>query len=291
VGGEGRYLRRREGEENFPVALRVLPGPVRAKLRAVYDVARVIDDLGDAAAGDRTAALLTFRDDLATIWHGGTPRAPVLRALAAVAGELPEQPFLDLIEANLRDQTKVEYATYDELVDYCGYSANPVGRLVLQIFDASTSRRVALSDRICTALQIIEHCQDVAEDHRAGRRYLPLEDLHRFGVTPGDLGGRDTPATRALLRFEAERAEALLRDGARLVADLRGWCRLAVAGYVAGGLAAVAALRRGGWSVLAGPPRRRRRDLVAALVGVWLRPPGRAAKAGSHDAVRVEEAA
>jgi squalene synthase HpnC len=271
----------------------VLPARIRGHLRAVYDVARVIDDLGDASAGDRTAALIAFRTDLARLWHGGTPRAVVLRSLAptVVACDLPEQPFLDLIEANLRDQTTVQYATYDELLDYCTLSANPVGRLVLLIFGASTPGRVELADRVCTALQIIEHCQDIAEDYRAGRRYLPLEDLRRFGVAPADFGAdRPTPALRALLRFEADRAEALLRDGAALVGDLRGWPRLAVAGYVAGGLAAVAALRRGGWSVLPIHPPRRRRDVLAALAMLLLRPPGRAAEPNEHPAVRLEEA-
>jgi len=292
VRSEGRYLSRRAGEENFPVALRALPSGIRRHLRAVYDVARVIDDLGDVGPGHRAAALIAFRSDLATIWQGLTPSASVLRGLAATVAEcdLPEQPFRDLIEANLRDQTKVEYATYAELLDYCTLSANPVGRVVLCIFRASTPERVVLSDRVCTALQIIEHCQDVAEDHRAGRRYLPLEDLRRFAVTPADLGADDaTPRLRELVRFEAERAEALLRDGALLVGELRGWARLAVAGYVAGGLAAVAALRRGGWSVLPMHPPRRRLDVITALVPLWLRPAGYSSRGRGRAAVRLEE--
>lgn len=272
------------------MALRVLPADTRAHLRAVYDVARVIDDLGDAAPGDRTAALIAFRADLATIWQGGTPRDPVLRPLArsVAALGLPEQPFVDLIEANLRDQTVAQYATYAELLEYCTLSANPVGRLVLLIFGASTPARVERSDRVCTALQLIEHCQDVAEDYRAGRRYLPLEDLRRFGVAPAELGAdHATPGVRALLRFEAERAEALLHDGAVLIGELHGWARLAVAGYAAGGLAAVRALRRGGWSVLPTHPRRHRRDVLTALVAFWLRPPGPGTGARRHPAVRL----
>ena len=316
VQRESEYLRRRAGEENFPVALRVLPTDTRRHLRTVYDVARVIDDLGDAAPGDaarsvahhargpeqarsvahhargpeRTAALVAFRADLATIWQGGTPSAPVLRPLAQSVAELglPEQPFTDLIEANLRDQIVVEYATYEELLEYCTLSANPVGRLVLLIFGASTPPRVELSDRVCTALQIIEHCQDVAEDHRAGRRYLPLEDLQRFGVASAELGAdQATPAMRALVRFEAERAEALLYDGAALLGELHGWARLAVAGYAAGGLAAIRALRRGGWSVLPTHPHRRRRDVLAALVALWLRPTGRGTWPRGRQAVRL----
>lgn len=290
---DGRYLRQRAGEENFPVALRVLPGGLRGHLRAVYDVARVIDDLGDEAPGDRTAALLAFRADLATIWQGGTPHAAVLRALVptVVACDLPLRPFDDLVEANLRDQTTTEYETFDDLLGYCALSANPVGRIVLLVFGVSTPARTELSDRVCTALQIIEHCQDVAEDHRAGRCYLPREDLRRFGVRRADFGARRaTPGVRALLRFEADRAEALLRDGAALVGELRGWARLAVAGYVAGGLAAVAALRRAGWSALPTHPPRRRRDVLAALGTVWLRPRSARGRAPARAAVRLEEA-
>lgn len=270
------YLRQKESAENFPVALRVLPARYRGHLRNLYDVARVIDDLGDTGALDqRTAALLAFRDDLSTIWHGGGPRHPVLRNLVATvrACDLPEQPFLDLIEANLRDQTTTVYETYDDLLGYCALSANPVGRLVLQIFKVSTPERVVLSDRVCSALQIIEHCQDVAEDHRAGRLYLPLEDLRRFGVRREELEAPvASPALRRLVRFEAERAEGLLAEGTPLLGELRGWARLAIAGYIAGGRAAVAALRRADWNVLPTHPRRRRRDVFSALAGLVRQP-------------------
>jgi squalene synthase HpnC len=238
----------------------------------VYDVARVIDDLGDEAPGDRTAALREFRSELEGIWHGVTPQRPVLRHLAesVAARELTAQPFLDLVEANLVDQRTTTYATFDDLLGYCALSANPVGRIVLEVFDASTPERVAWSDQACTALQIIEHCQDVGEDHRAGRIYLPLEDLEHFGVRPDDLSRRSAiPALRDLIRFEAERASRQLDAGVPLVRDLRGWARLAVSGYVAGGRAAVAALRRGGWSVLPKHPAVRKRDLLGALVGLW----------------------
>ncbi|MBX6750361.1 MAG: squalene synthase HpnC [Micromonosporaceae bacterium] len=269
-------LRRKERAENFPVALRVLPARYRGHLRNLYDVARVIDDLGDTGAPEqRTAALLAFRDDLAPIWHGGTPHSPVLRNLVATvrACDLPEQPFVDLIEANLRDQTTTVYETYEDLLGYCALSANPVGRLVLQIFAVSTPERVALSDRVCSALQIIEHCQDVAEDHRAGRLYLPQEDLQRFDVRRDDLDAAvASPALRRLVRFEAERAEALLAEGTPLLGELRGWARLAIAGYIAGGRAAVAALRRADWNVLPAHPRRRRRDVLIALAGLVRQP-------------------
>ena len=271
VGGRAdTYLRGREGTENFPVALRLLPSDVRTHLKAVYDVARVIDDLGDEAAGDRTALLLEFRADLATIWTGdGEPEHPVLRRLADTVRvkHLSQRPFDDLIEANLVDQEVTDYPTYADLEEYCELSANPVGRIVLEVFDVSTPERVELSDRICTALQVIEHCQDVAEDRRAGRIYLPLEDLQRFGVAPTDLDEASAnDGVRRVLAFEAERAAALLNSGTPLLAQLHGWARLAVSGYVAGGGAALVALRRAKWDVLSATPRARKIDVVRQLL-------------------------
>jgi squalene synthase HpnC len=272
-GGADDYLRAREGSENFPVALRLLPADVRVHLGAVYDVARVIDDLGDQAPGDRTALLRDFRADLAKIWapERREPDAPVLRRLAVSvrAKHLSHKPFDDLIEANLVDQEVETYPTYEDLVEYCELSANPVGRIVLEVFEASTPERAELSDRICTALQIIEHCQDVAEDRRAGRIYLPLEDLTRFGVTVTDLDGPTaSAAVRRLVAFEAERAAALLNSGAPLPGQLHGWARLAVRGYVAGGGAALLALRRADWDVLSGTPHARKIDVVRQLIAV-----------------------
>ncbi len=274
-------LRDKRRAENFPVALRVLPGRLRDHLVAVYDFARVVDDLGDEAAGDRVALLDAFAADLASIWDGGVPRAAVLRRLSATvhACGLPREPFENLVEANRWDQRISRYPAYPDLLAYCALSANPVGRIVLSIFASQTkafdrsgpraSRGgpepvvVELSDRVCTALQLVEHCQDVAEDRRAGRVYLPAEDLAAYGVTEKDLDGVQTPeAVRRLLAFQTDRAAALLDSGAPLVRMLQGWARLAVAGYVAGGRAAVDALHRARWDVLAQTPRVRRRDVV-----------------------------
>jgi squalene synthase HpnC len=268
------YLRDRERAENFPVALRLLPKGPRRHLTAVYDVARTIDDLGDESVEDRPAALRAFRTDLATIWEGGRPVAPVLRRLVpTVAGcGLSQRHFVDLIEANLRDQVQSTYPTYAELLAYCDLSANPVGRIVLEIFGQSDPTNVALSDRICTALQIIEHCQDVAEDARAGRCYLPQEDLDRYGVDPGALEVVPTSLElRRVVAFELDRCADLLDAGLPLVGRLRGWARLAVAGYLAGGRAAMLAIRRMKYDVMSILPAPRRldgfRQGVAVLAG------------------------
>jgi phytoene/squalene synthetase len=141
-------------------------------------------------------------------------------------------------------------------VRYCELSANPVGELVLHVFDAATADRIALSDSVCTALQLAEHWQDVAEDYAAGRIYLPAEDRERFGVTPEDLGAATAgQPLRRLLAFEVDRGRALLDEGARLVGKLRGRARLAVAGYVGGGRAAFDAIEAADYDVLAGPPK------------------------------------
>jgi squalene synthase HpnC len=278
--------------ENFPVALRLLPRRYRRHLAAVYGFARSADDLGDEApAGDRLALLDELEADVRRLYRAGLaagappagpvlvglgddrgPRLGVVRALAPVVAEcrIPAQPFLDLIEANRRDQVVTRYRTFDELLGYCQLSANPVGRIVLHVFGVATADRVALSDRVCTALQLAEHWQDVAEDYRAGRIYLPAEDLARFGCSERDLAAATaSPRLRELIAFEVARAASLLNSGAPIVGTLRGAARAAVAGYVAGGRAALAAITRQGCDVLAATPRPARHRVVAELVRTY----------------------
>jgi len=152
------------------------------------------------------------------------------------AHAIPPDPFRRLIDANRRDQTITRYRTFDELVDYCRLSADPVGLLVLYVFDSATPERIALSDRVCTGLQIVEHLQDVAEDLERGRVYLPLEDMESYGCTVEDLSTRPTPeGVRRVVAFEALRARRLLDEGAPLARMLPWRAGLAVAGFVAGG--------------------------------------------------------
>jgi squalene synthase HpnC len=255
--------------ENFPVASRLLPAALRRDLLAVYAYARLVDDLGDEAAGDRARLLDLVEADVRRVYDGGEPRLPVVRAVAATirAHRIPEEPFRRLIAANRRDQEVTHYATYADLLDYCTLSANPVGRIVLHVFDVATPEREELSDRVCSALQVVEHLQDVAEDLRRGRVYLPQEDLDRFGCSPEDLALPVAPArVRRLVAFERRRAGALLDAGAPLVGTLPGLARLAVAGYVAGGRAALAAVRAAGDDVLRAVPRPRRSRLLVEWV-------------------------
>jgi squalene synthase HpnC len=243
--------------ENFTVASLFLGRARRAHLTAIYGFARLVDQLGDEVAGDRLALLDDFEQDLHRVFDG-VPRHPLLQRLAPTVREceLPRGPFLRLIEANRLDQRTSEYGTFDELLEYCDLSANPVGELVLHVFDAATPKTIALSDRVCTALQLAEHWQDVAEDFRRGRVYLPVEDRACFGVGPDDLAAPTASAPlRQLLQFEVERARALLDEGAPLVGHFRGRPRIAIAGYVGGGRAALDAIAAANYDVLSGAPR------------------------------------
>ena len=259
----------RARRENFPVALVLLSRAQRAHLMALYGFARLADDVGDETQGDRLALLDELAVDLGRVFADAEPLHPVVQRLAPTvrALRLPEAPFRRLIEANRRDQRVSRYATWAELREYCAFSANPVGRLVLHVFGAATPERFPASDAVCTALQLVEHCQDVAEDLARGRLYLPAEDLARFGCQESDLRVPPaSPRVRALLRFQVARARALLDSGAPLVRTLSGRARLAIAGFIAGGRAAADAIERRGFDVLSGAPRPRRRDLLRGLV-------------------------
>jgi phytoene/squalene synthetase len=190
-------------------------------------------------------------------------------ALAGLVGRRPEaRPALvGLIDANRMDQSVSRYETFDALLDYCALSAAPVGRLVLEIagVDSESARRA--SDDVCNALQVLEHCQDVGEDGRNGRIYLPLADLRAAGVPESAvLAAQTSPALRGVVALQVRRARGLLGSGDQLLAELRGWARVAVAGYVAGGYATAVALERGDYGVLEHVLRpSRRRTATTAL--------------------------
>ncbi|MEE1762217.1 squalene synthase HpnC [Streptomyces sp. SP18BB07] len=262
------------GAENFPVAPFFLPRAWRDDLMAVYGFARLVDDIGDGDlapggadarllglapqdADDRLLLLDAFETDLGKVFEG-TPNHPLLRRLRHTVRRhsLTPEPFLALIAANRQDQLVKRYETYDDLLAYCALSANPVGHLVLAVTGATTPERVRHSDAICTALQIVEHLQDVAEDLRRDRVYLPAADLKRFHVQEADLAAPTAGASvRALVAYEAERARALLGEGAPLVGSVHGRLRLLLAGFVAGGRAAVHAIAAAEFDVLPGPPK------------------------------------
>lgn len=261
-------------DENFPVAPFFLPRDWRTDLMAVYGFARLVDDIGDGdlapggadarllgvpgdRADDRVLMLDAFEEDLHRVFDG-TPRHPLLRRLRSTVRRrsLTPAPFLGLIAANRQDQLVRRYETYDDLLAYCELSANPVGHLVLAVTGTATPERIRRSDAVCTALQIVEHLQDVAEDLGRDRIYLPAEDMKRFHVREADLAAPTANASvRALLAYEARRVHDLLDEGAPLVGSVHGRLRLLLAGFVAGGRAALRAIADADHDVLPGPPK------------------------------------
>jgi squalene synthase HpnC len=241
--------------ENFPVALRVIPARPRDELHRLYRFARFVDDVGDEAGGDRLALLRLVEDDVRALDSDDGP-PPTLPAVADMQPVLrrhraPAQPLLDLVAANRMDQTTTTYATFDDLLGYCRLSAAPVGRMVLYIADAATEENIADSDSVCAALQVLEHCQDVGEDARNGRVYLPQADLRACGVATDDLHASvSSRELRRAVELQVTRARRLLRAGRPLVHRLRGWAKIAVTGYVAGGQATAAAVQRHHYDVL-----------------------------------------
>ncbi|MEV6615947.1 squalene synthase HpnC [Streptomyces sp. NPDC051051] len=279
-------------DENFPVAPFFLPRDWREDLVAVYGFARLVDDIGDgdlapggadarllgvpaAETEDRLVLLDAFEADLRRVFDG-TPRHPLLRRLQPTVRRrsLTPEPFLGLIAANRQDQIVTRYETYDDLLAYCELSANPVGRLVLAVTGTTTPERVRRSDAVCTALQIVEHLQDVAEDLGRDRVYLPATDMKRFHVQEADLAAPTAGASvRALVAFEAQRARDLLDEGAPLVGSVHGRLRLLLAGFVAGGRAALHAISAAHHDVLPGPPKPGKLRLLRE-VGTTLRGEG-----------------
>jgi squalene synthase HpnC len=275
--------------ENFPVALRVLPKRWRAHLTALYGFARLADDIGDeplpgmphdATTETVTATRLKLLDelqsDVARIYDDKAqePDLSAVKALKRTVRDcaIPAQPFYDLIQANRQDQIVTRYDTYKDLEDYCRLSANPVGQVVLYIMKAATQDRVRSSDRICTALQVIEHTQDVAEDLANGRIYLPRQDMDDYQVTEADLAEKTaSKQVRDLIEFEADRARQLLDEGAPLVGTLKGAARLAIAGYVAGGRATLKAIEASGYDVLRSTPRPGKADTLAMMASCYIK--------------------
>jgi squalene synthase HpnC len=250
--------------ENFPVASLLFPRAVRPHLRAIYGFARLVDILGDEYEGDRLAILDELERELEACYEG-EPTWEVMRALqpAIRACSLPREPFLRLIEANRMDQRISSYQTWADVKHYCVHSADPVGRLVLGVLGRSEPELVALSDDVCTGLQLVNFLQDVPRDLALGRVYMPAEDLRRFGVT--ELEAPNEPLRR-LLEFEGERARTLLGSGEELGRRLGGRTGRGVALFARGGLAALEALERADWDIFNGRPRPSRARLALAAL-------------------------
>lgn len=260
--------------ENFPVASWLLPAHLREPVAAIYDFARRADDLADeddVPVQARLAQLAGFRDALERIGAGASVDDPMFARLqrTIVAHQLPLQPFRDLLDAFTQDVTVTRYASYAALRDYCRRSADPVGRLLLALYRADSATNLERSDAVCTALQLINHWQDVAVDWRKnpphGRVYLPQDDMARFGVSEAHLQAQTCDdAWRALMRFQCDRARALMAHGAPLARALPGRIGLELRFVVAGGLRILDKIEAAGYDVF------RRRPVVTVLDGPGL---------------------
>jgi squalene synthase HpnC len=221
-----RTLTRRH-YENFSVASRFVAAGTRRDLSRIYAYCRTTDDLGDESPGSTALPRLErWRSEVEALFAGTPPVHPVLFALAETIerSAMPAQPFLDLIAANVQDQTVTRYATWDELIGYCRLSAAPVGRMVLCVFGVRDGEADRLSDDVCIGLQLANHAQDVSRDEAIGRRYLVDSDVAAGGTTG---------AARAMV----ERARGLLRSGEALERRVPRALRLQLALYRMGGLA------------------------------------------------------
>jgi squalene synthase HpnC len=254
------YCRRlaRTHYENFSVATWFLPRHLRQHLFNVYAYCRISDDLGDET-GDRTTSLALldqWEDELNACYQGGS-RHPVFVALATTIREfgIPQQTFADLLKAFRQDQSVTRYASFEDLLAYCRYSANPVGHLVLHVCGYSDPERQQLSDLTCTALQLANFWQDVSVDYGKGRIYLPLEDLQRYGVTEAVIAqGNNTPEFRQLMRYEVERAREYFARGSRLVGKVNRGLAIDLELFTRGGQEVLQAIERQDYAVLGNRP-------------------------------------
>ncbi len=254
--------------ENFPVASLVLPHRLRDPVAAIYAFARAADDLadeGDHPPEARLAALDQRAEQLEAAGHGQPdPDDPVAVALADAIDRhsLPLQPFRDLLSAFRQDVEKRRYADFGEVMDYCRRSANPVGRLLLALYDIDDERTIAHSDALCSGLQLVNFLQDIAQDYDENDRiYLPAEDMARFGVDEAHIRDRVSDAAmRALLQFEIDRARKLLRGGAGLGKRLPGRMKYEARLILYGGVAILGRLHAQPADDLFSRPRLRPRD-------------------------------
>jgi phytoene synthase len=241
--------------ENFPVASLLLPPRFRHPVAQIYRFAREADDFadeGDAPDAVRLAQLEQFREELRRIERGEPPRIAWFAELAAVIREhrLPFSPFVDLLSAFSQDVTRKRYADFPDVLDYCRRSANPVGRLLLHLFDRASGQNLGWSDAICTSLQLINFWQDVELDYTKGRIYLPQDDMKRHGIAEQQITERRVDdAWRALIGFQIERSRAMMLSGAPLGRALPGRIGMEIRATVQGGLRILERIERAGYDV------------------------------------------
>lgn len=266
------YCRRlaRSHYENFSVASWFLPGRLRQHFFNVYAYCRISDDLADEV-GDKAVSLRLldqWEEELGAC-YAGRARHPVFVALAETVHkfEIPKHEFADLLTAFRQDQRVTRYETFDDLLGYCRYSANPVGHLVLYLCGYRDAERQQLSDRTCTALQLANFWQDVSADFAKGRIYLPLEDLRRFGVSEAAIRDEENSAAfRELMKFEVARAREWFAQGLPLIAQVNRQLAVDLDLFSRGGQEILNAIERQEYAVLGRRPaisRSRKLALIA----------------------------
>ncbi len=266
--------------ENFPVASRLLPAGLRAPIALIYRFARSADDFadeGELPAAERLARLDAYRAELDRIERGEPSATPLFTALGRMVREraLPVQPLRDLLDAFSQDVVKHRYADFGELLAYCRRSANPVGRLLLQLFGRDAARELHWSDAICSGLQLVNFWQDVALDYAKGRIYLPQDEMRRFGVSERHIAERlCDDAWCALIGFQVERAAAMLESGAPLGQVLPGRIGVEIRATVQGGLRILEKLRAARGDMFHNRPVLRWPDWLLVLGRAVRRAPG-----------------
>jgi squalene synthase HpnC len=244
--------------ENFSVATWFLPKRLRQHFYNVYAYCRISDDLGDEVGNpQQSLELLDQWEAELNSCYAGSPRHPVFVALAETVQQcgIPKHEFSDLLIAFRQDQTVTRFETFNNVLGYCHYSANPVGHLVLYVCGYSDAERQQLSDYTCTALQLANFWQDVFVDYGKGRIYLPLEDLRRFGVTGEDIAQRRaTPEFAAMMKFEVERAREWFERGLPLIKKVDRALALDLDLFSRGGLEILRAIERQDFDVLRSRP-------------------------------------
>ena len=261
--------------ENFHVVSFLLPKRLHQDFYNVYAYCRWADDLGDEM-GDRAESLRLldwWRTELDAMYEGRATHPVFVALLDTVRQhEIPRQPFADLIQAFVQDQTVTRYRNWDEVFAYCRYSANPVGRLVLYLCGYSDEERQRLSDATCTALQLANFWQDVTVDLQKDRVYIPLDVMERHGYTVEELlARRFTPAFREVMREIVEKARGLFLEGAPLAGRLDRRLAVDIDLFSRGGMRVLRTIERQGYDVLAARPAISKAERVRLLLGSLVR--------------------
>ncbi|NQW21214.1 MAG: squalene synthase HpnC [Chloroflexi bacterium] len=263
--------------ENFSIGSRMLPKRLRKHFYSIYAFSRSVDDLGDEAEGDRMTLLDLWERELEhcyPIANSNTPSHPYFVALAETIQtfDIPSEPFKRLIEANRRDQSIIRHNTFDDVLEYCTYSANPVGHLVLFLSGIRDPKLHELANKTCTGLQLANFWQDVSVDIELDRIYIPIEDLERFGVSEAQITNRKHDKNfESLMKFEVARARQMFIEGYSLANSLGNEIKFDFALFVHGGLEILKSIERQNYDVVTSRPTISKLGKARIFASTWFR--------------------